>query len=109
MKAVVFRPIVKRGSWRPRSIGDMRGPWFPEEYRELMTLSADSVEHACEQFATILGDVIFLGSGINLVVYATAPFGWEMVKFGRQWRSPVEWSSQTDCSYEPRPEPAGLN
>ena len=88
MKAVVYRPVDLQGSWRPRSLVDMRGPRFPEEYREILVLEADNAEHACDQFATQTGDVIFLGEADELEAWVTAPLGWEMVKFGSEWRSP---------------------
>jgi hypothetical protein len=36
-----------------------------------------------------LGDVIFLGDNEEeRLAYVAAPYGWEMVKFGQEWKSP---------------------
>jgi hypothetical protein len=51
-------------------------------------LDADGIDRVIDQYASELGDVVFLGEGEELEVYVAAPFGWEMVKFGREWRSP---------------------
>ena len=90
MKAVIYRPIQLEGhkSWRPRSLVDMRGPFFPEEYYEfLVLLDVQNIAHASDLYLSMLGDVVFLGEGDELPAYIAAPFGWEMVKFGREWRS----------------------
>ncbi len=87
MKAVVYRPIHRNGSWRPRSLVDMRGPRFPEEYEEILVLEAGSVEKACDQYPTRTGDVVFMGEGDDLDAYVISPYGWEIVRFGREWRS----------------------
>lgn len=90
MKAVIYRPKQLEGhkSWRPRSLTDMRGPVFPDEYLELLVLDANSVNHAEEQYSSQLGDIVFLGGAEEEVAYVAAPFGWELVKFGQNWRSP---------------------
>lgn len=90
MKAVVYRPnqLDRRGSWRPRSLVDMRGAIFPDEYHEILVFDTESITHAFDQYPSELGDVIFLGEGEELEAYVAAPFGWEVVKFGREWRSP---------------------
>jgi hypothetical protein len=88
MKAVVYRPNRLHGSWRPRSLADERGPRFPDEYREILILDADSIDSVFDQYTSTLGDVIFLGVGDGLIAYVAAPFGWELVKFGPEWRSP---------------------
>lgn len=88
MRAVVYRPIHLHGSWRPRSLVDLRGPRFPEEYQKFQILAADSIDTACDQYPATTGDVIFLGTGKNRIAYVVAPFGWELVKFGQEWRSP---------------------
>jgi hypothetical protein len=91
MKAVVYRLIQldRHGSWRPRSLVDMRGAFFPDDYHQFLELEADSIAHAFDQYASNLGDVVFLGEGEELQAYVAAPYGWEMVKFGREWRSPA--------------------
>jgi len=61
---------------------------FPDEYEVVAVLAADGLEHACEQYASELGDVILLGEGEDTVGYAAGPFNWELVKFGGEWRSP---------------------
>jgi hypothetical protein len=66
---------------------DDRGPRFPEEYCEILVLDADSIADVFQQYASELGDVIFLGDGDDLIAYVAAPFGWELVKFGQEWRS----------------------
>jgi hypothetical protein len=90
MKAIVYRlkQLEGHGSWRPRSLVDMRGAIFPDEYDEMLALDAESIDHVFDQYPSMLGDVVFLGEGDELEAYVAAPFGWEMVKFGRQWRSP---------------------
>ena len=88
MKAVVYRAVRLHGSWRPRSLTDGRGPIFPDEYREIAVLEAEGIEQACDQYQTVTGDVILLGEGDNVTAYVTAPHGWEMVKFGKELRSP---------------------
>jgi hypothetical protein len=54
----------------------------------MRVLDADSIDGVFEQYTSDTGDVIFLGEGDDLVAYVAAPFGWELVKFGREWRSP---------------------
>lgn len=90
MKAVVYRWNRSEGhkSWRPRSLTDMRGAVFPDDYQQLLTLDVDSVEHAIDLYSSKLGDIIFLGEGESLMAYVAAPFGYELVKFGHEWRSP---------------------
>jgi len=90
MKAIVYRLNRTEGlaSWRPRSLVDMRGPVFPDEYHEILTLEADNIYHALDQYPNTLGDVIFFGEGDEMMSYVAAPYGWEMVKFGKEWRSP---------------------
>jgi hypothetical protein len=66
----------------------MRGPRFPGEYHELLVLDATDIAHVFAQYPSSLGDVIFLGEGDGFVVFVAAPFGWEMVKFGCEWKSP---------------------
>jgi hypothetical protein len=67
----------------------MRGPIFPDEYYEfLVLLDAQSIADAFEQYLSKLGDIVFMGEGEEMLAYVAAPFGWEMVKFGREWRSP---------------------
>ena len=90
MKAVIYRlnQLEGHGSWRPRSLVDMGGAIFPDEYHELLVLDAESITHAFDQYPSKLGDVVFLGEGEELEAYVAAPFGWELVKFGREWKSP---------------------
>ena len=90
MRAVVYRlnQLEGHGSWRPRSLVDLRGAIFPDEYHQLLTMEADDAAHAFDQYASELGDVVFWGEGEELEAYVAAPFGWEIVKFGREWRSP---------------------
>ena len=91
MKAVIYRLNQLKGhkSWRPRSLVDMRGAIFPEEYHEfLVLLDAQSIAHAFDQYLSMLGDVVLLGEGDELLAYVAGTFGWELVKFGREWRSP---------------------
>lgn len=90
MKAVVYRLNCRKGqrSWRPRSLVDMRGPIFPDEYYDFLELEAESIDNAFDQYASELGDIIFLGEEEALIAYVAAPFGWELVKFGQEWRSP---------------------
>jgi hypothetical protein len=66
----------------------MRGPVFPEEYQEFLALDAETVDHAIDQYSSRTGDVLFLGEGDELVAYVIGPFNWELVKFGKEWRSP---------------------
>jgi len=66
----------------------MRGPAFPDEYEVVLTLDADSLDHALDQYPSQLADVVFLGEGDDLMAYAIGPFNCEVVKFGREWRSP---------------------
>lgn len=89
-KAVVYRlnQLEGHGSWRPRSLNDLRGARFPDDYHKILILAAESIEHAFDQFESQLGDVISLGEGDERAMYVAAPFGWELVKFGREWRSP---------------------
>jgi hypothetical protein len=90
MKAIIYRlkKLEGHASWRPRSLTDMRGPAFPDEYQVVLALDADSIDHTLDQYSSQLGDVIFLGEGDDPTVYVAAPFGRELVKFGREWRSP---------------------
>ncbi|HEV3084210.1 MAG TPA: hypothetical protein VGY66_30890 [Gemmataceae bacterium] len=103
MKAVVYRPNQLHGSWRPCSLVDKRGPRFPAEYQEILAVEVESVDLA-SRFESILaenigglfdsytpetGDVIFLGEGDDLEAYVVAPLGWELVKFGAEWKSPA--------------------
>ncbi len=67
----------------------MRGAIFPDEYHGLLVLEGVSIAHIFEQYTSNLGDVIFLGEGEKLEAYVAAPFGWEVVKFGREWKSPA--------------------
>jgi hypothetical protein len=103
MQARVFRPNHLQGSWRPCSLVDARGPKFPDEYREILTLEVEDIDFAAQfdrirlenidglfdQYKAETGDVVFLGEGGDLMAYACAPFGWEIVKFGAEWRSPA--------------------
>ena len=88
MKAVIYRPIHLAGSWRPRSLVDMRGPRFPEEYQEIVTMDIQRVEDADDRYSMTTGDVVFMGEGDDLIAYVCAPYGWELVKFGFEWKSP---------------------
>jgi hypothetical protein len=102
MKAVVYRPVHLRGSWRPRSLVDNRGPTFPEEYRELLVLEIEDIEPLArferiqteiipglfDKHVTQTGDLVFLGDSEELNAFVTGPMGWEIVKFGAEWRSP---------------------
>jgi hypothetical protein len=90
MNAVVYRRNNPEGhgSWRPRSLTDMRGARFPDEYHEHLVLAAESIADVFDQYESKLGDIIVLGDGDEREVFAAAPFGWETVKFGREWRSP---------------------
>src|SRR5262245_55160848 len=101
MKAVIFRPNHLHGSWRPCSLVDNRGPKFPEEYREVLALEvendlfaqfervqAEHIDGLFEEYVPLTGDILFLGDGDELMVYAAGPYGWEIVKFGSEWRSP---------------------
>jgi hypothetical protein len=42
-----------------------------------------------EQYKPETGDLVFLGAGDDLMAYACAPTGWELVKFGAEWKSPA--------------------
>src|SRR5262249_15361508 len=90
MKTTVYRlnQLEGHGSWRPRSLVDMRGAAFPDEFHQLLVFDANGITQAFDQYESQLGDVIFLGEGDELAAYVAAPFGWELVKFGREWRSP---------------------
>ena len=102
MKAVVYRPNHPKGSWRPRSLVDDRGPRFPDEYREILAVEiqaidlrnqfermcAEDVRELFDRYAPVTGDVVFLGEGDDMAAYVVAPFGWEIVKFGAEWKSP---------------------
>lgn len=90
MRAVVYRhdKLEGHGSWRPRSLTDMRGARFPDEYHVFCALDAESIAHAFDQYESELGDVIVLGEGDDKDAFVAAPFGWESVKFGQEWRSP---------------------
>ncbi len=92
MKAVVYRPVELHGSWRPRSLGDMRGPRFPEAYSELVTLDIgeDVLEEASEQYDSALGDVILLFDEDGIAnAFAAGPYNWERIAFGSEWKSPL--------------------
>jgi hypothetical protein len=67
----------------------MRGAVFPDEYQELIEFQAENVVNALDLYPAKLGDVILLGEGEELDAYVVAPFGYEQVKFGREWRSPT--------------------
>jgi hypothetical protein len=91
MRAVVYRlcQFEGHGSWRPRSLTDMRGARFPDAYHEWLVLDAESIDQVFEKYDSRLGDVIFLGDNEEeWLAYVAAPFGWEMVKFGKEWKSP---------------------
>lgn len=90
MRALVFRlnELEKHQSWRPRSLTDMRGPRFPDEYHEHRLLDAKNIVSVLDQYDSELGDVILLGKGDDLEAFVVAPFGWENVKFGNEWKSP---------------------
>lgn len=88
VKATIHRPCHLHGSWRPRSLTDIRGPVFPDEYQEFLSLDAESIDHVLDQYSSKLGDVVFLGEGDELQAYVAAPNGSELVKFGQEWRSP---------------------
>jgi len=90
MKAVVYRfdTSEAHGSWRPRSLTDLRGARFPDEYHEHLVLDAESIADVFDQYESKLGDVIVMCDGDQREVVVAAPFGWETVKFGREWRSP---------------------
>ena len=76
------------GSWRPRSLTDMRGARFPDEYHEHLALDAGSIADVFDEYKSKLGDVIVMGDGDERECFVAAPFGWEAVKFGREWKSP---------------------
>jgi hypothetical protein len=97
MKAVVYRPIHpdKTASWRPRSLVDMRGPVFPDEYCAYLLLEATDIHDAMRQYSSKLGDVVFLGEGDEMLAHVAGPYNWELVKFGTEWRSPPLDDSQT--------------
>ena len=90
MKAAVYRlnRLEGHGSWRPRSLVDMRGDVYPDEYHELLALDTQGLTHLDDEYPCKLGDIVFLGEGADMVAYVAAPFGWEMVKFGAEWKSP---------------------
>jgi len=88
MKVTVYRPIAAQGSWRPRSLVDLRGPRFPSEYRVLLTLEADNPEHVSTQYMAQTGDVFLSGDEDSLNAFVIAPFGIERVRFGMAWQSP---------------------
>ncbi len=90
MKTVVYRlnQLQGHGSWRPRSLVDMRGAFFPKDYHELLVLDAEDVAQACDRYPCKLGDILFMGEAEGLTAYVVAPRGWELVKFGQEWRSP---------------------
>jgi hypothetical protein len=69
MKAVVYRWNRSEGhkSWRPRSLTDIRGADFPDDYHEVHILEADSVDQALDLYSSRLGDIIFLGEGETLL------------------------------------------
>jgi hypothetical protein len=81
---------------------DRRGPRFPDEYRDILVLEAENIDLP-EQYGRIqtesiaglfdhyspqTGDIVFFGEGEELAAYVAGPFGWEIVKFGEEWRSP---------------------
>ena len=102
MPAVVYRPSRLGGSWRPCSLVDKRGPRFPEEYQEIRNviveyvslvdqfekINTETLSGLFEEYAPTTGDVVFLGKGEDLMAYVCGPMGWEIVKFGAEWRSP---------------------
>lgn len=90
MQCVIYRLNELEGhrSWRPRSLTDMRGPRFPEEYHEQLVIDAESLDGVLGQYESMLGDVVFLGDDDETTVFAAGPLGWEAVKFGLAWRSP---------------------
>lgn len=102
MRAVIYRPKNLHGSWRPKSLVDLRGPRFPQEYQDIFDLEVESVDlprrfdrllaediaGLFDRYSPETGDIVFLSEGEDLAAYACAPFGWERVKFGREWRSP---------------------
>ena len=90
MRAVVFRRRRLDGdrSWRPRSLTDMRGARFPDEYNKLLVLDAEDITEVFDGYPSKLGDVIIMGEDDELQAFVAAPFGWESVKFGSEWRSP---------------------
>ena len=57
-----------------------------KEGRRCILLSGD-VADASKQYESQLGDVVILGEGDDIEAHVAGPFGWEMVKFGAEWRS----------------------
>jgi len=57
MKAVVYRPnqLDRRGSRRPRSLVDMRGAIFPDEYHEILVFDTESITQAFDQYPSEWG------------------------------------------------------
>ena len=90
MNAIVYRMKSRKDqkSWRPRSLVDMRGPRFPEEYQEIASRDVESIKSFLDDPSMQLGDLIFFGEGEDMEAYVIAPFGSELVKFGREWKSP---------------------
>jgi hypothetical protein len=52
MKAQVYRPnqLGAHGSWQPRSLVDMRGPVFPDQYHALVVVDATEIAHVFDQY-----------------------------------------------------------
>jgi hypothetical protein len=110
MRAVVYRPNHLKGSWRPCSLVDRRGPRFPDEYLEILAVEVQSIDlfsqfermraedigGLFDRYTPETGDVVFLGEGDDMVAYVAAPFGWELVKFGAEWKSPTEANGDRD-------------
>jgi hypothetical protein len=81
---------------------DYRGPIFPDEYRELLVtevedmdqvsqierIQAEDISGLFDKHMVQTGDIVFLGDGEELNAYVAGPMGWEIVKFGAEWRSP---------------------
>ena len=102
MRAVVYRPKSLKRSWRPRSVLDTRGAEFPDEYHEILAIEVPSIDpfsHSerlraedipglFDLYKPETGDIVFLGERDDLAAYVAAPFGWELVKFGAEWKSP---------------------
>ena len=54
-----------------------------------MTLEATNITDTDDLYDVKLGDVIVIGEGDDMIAHVAAPFGWEMVKFEAEWRSPA--------------------
>jgi hypothetical protein len=103
MRAVVYRPNHFEGSWRPCSLVDTRGPRFPDEYQEILAVEVQNIDlinpfekmraenddGLFDRYTPETGDLVFLADGDELAAYVAAPFGWELVKFGAEWKSPA--------------------